>query len=113
MQPPPSPGDPPSILIPCSLLLRVQLHYELALCELSADFVVKAAEQLASGLKLDYGRYDKETDEVLTGKGHPCLCWGGGVVTPCSMLVLGGSHNTRARRHRQEAYIIRLKPALV
>jgi hypothetical protein len=60
-----------------SLLLRVQLHYELALCELTADFVVKAAEQLTNGLQLDYGRYDKETDEVLTGLCAVCVVCAG------------------------------------
>jgi hypothetical protein len=49
------------------VLLRAQLHYELALCELSADFLVKASEQLTYSLAIDYGRVEKEVADVLAG----------------------------------------------
>jgi hypothetical protein len=48
-------------------LLRAHLHFEVARCELSADFLAKAAEQLHDGLALDYGTTAKEPAEVLAG----------------------------------------------
>lgn len=48
-------------------MLRAHLHYEIARCEMSADFLVKAAEQLTSGLALDYGTAAKEPADVITG----------------------------------------------
>lgn len=49
------------------LLLRAHIHYEVARCELSADFLVKAAEQLTHALALDYGSANKEPEDVLNG----------------------------------------------
>lgn len=51
----------------CRVLLRAQLHYEIARCELAKDFLVKAAEHLTSALALDYGGSGKEPEEVTAG----------------------------------------------
>ena len=84
-----------------SVLLRTQLHYELAMCELSADFLVKASEQLTFGLALDYGRVEKEVEDVLAGKvtaAHtfsvrdhmPCSVQFAEVVQVSGVLLLAG-----------------------
>lgn len=49
------------------VILRAHIHYEVARCEIAADFLAKAAEQLTKALALDYGANSKEPAEVLAG----------------------------------------------
>jgi hypothetical protein len=49
------------------VVLRAHIHFEVARCEITADFLAKAAEQLTKALALDYGVNTKEPAEVLAG----------------------------------------------